>query len=86
MHMPLGGWKNALPLEHATMLGRFIRCARTGDMQPLREDKEKCDNFDLRDRANTLLNAENVYVDAKECRTMTTDELIAYASGARYFA
>ena len=77
---PAGGWKNGLPLEHATMLGLFIRCARTGDMQPLRDAKEKCDDFNLRDRANTLLNAESVYVDAKECRAMTTDQLISYAA------
>jgi hypothetical protein len=86
MHTPHGGWTNALPLEHATMLGRFIRCARTGNMQPLRNAREKCADFDLRARADTLLNAEHVYVDAPECAKMTTDQLIDYAANERYFA
>jgi hypothetical protein len=86
MPMPLGGWKNALPLEHYTQLGRFIKGSRTGNMQPLRISRAQNSDADLREIADTLLNAENVYVDAPECRAMTTDELIAYAADARYFA
>lgn len=81
MPEPKGGWRNALPLEHATSLGFMIRWKRTG----AREDRAmlyeimKRDDQDLKDTAETLANAENVFVDGKNWKIMTCDQLIEYA-------
>lgn len=86
MRTPHGGWKNDLPLEHISLLGFFIRGMRTGDLEHLRTIRSSTADAGCREIADTLLNAENVYVDAPECARMTTDQLIDYAANERYFA
>jgi hypothetical protein len=86
MRTPHGGWKNDLPLEHISLLGFFIRGMRTGDLEHLRTIRSSTADAGRREIADTLLNAENVYVDAPECARMTTDQLIDYAANERYFA
>lgn len=86
MRTPHGGWKNDLPLEHATLLGFFISGVRTGDFSHLRSVRSSDADAGRKEIADTLLNAENVYVDAPECARMTTDQLIDYAANERYFA
>lgn len=76
---PFGGWKNKLPLEHATALGFFIRACRTDDKTYIREQSNTCEDRDIREIYDTLCNAENVYFDFN-MRGMTTDEIINYAA------
>ena len=78
---PDGGWKNQLPLEHATLLGFWIRGQRTGDMTLVRAALAVADT---KERADTLLNARNVFVDGYNWRAMSTEQLIDAAAADLY--
>lgn len=80
---PFGGWKNALPLEHSTALGFFIKSCRTGDKTFILGEAQAHPDQKIRDIYKTLCNAENVYVAKPE--GMTTDALLAYAETELYF-
>jgi hypothetical protein len=80
---PRGGWKNQLPLEHATLLGFWIRGQRTGDMTLVRAALAVADT---KEHADTLLNARNVFVDGYNWHVMSTDQLIDAAAADRYHA
>lgn len=80
---PFGGWKNKLPLEHATATGWYFRALRTGDKSFVRAQSRR-DGYEFKGLFDTLLNAENVYTQ-EGCEKMTTDELVEYAATERYF-
>ena len=77
LRTPKNGWRNTTPLEHETLLGRFICGLRIGDHKFTRN---ALGSPETRDIASTLLNAENVYVDGYDWRRMTTDQIIDRAA------
>lgn len=91
-YTPRGGWRNKLPLEHSTLMGWAIRrarlrsiSARHGGEQASLDEVERILRQDADngvDEADTMLNAENVYVDTTvypAWQTATTRELIERA-------
>jgi len=79
MTEPSGGWKNKLPLEHATLLGLYISELRTGERIEYLGLALDSKDAAKRARAQVLVNSQSIYVDGADqpdWRNLSTDRLI----------
>lgn len=80
MRTPHGGWKNDLPLEHNTLLGRVFKQLRTGDgtinAPGMREALNSADD-ELYKTAHGLM-AAGMYVDEINWHRMSCDQIVKW--------
>lgn len=70
-------WANALPLEHSTTVGAYIKALRTGTETAFEQQLDSITDPEIRKIHGLCMNARNVFIDEEDAAKMRNpDEVL----------